>query len=162
MDPLVSHVTVNAGRIVFPQHLSDRLSWLTGNGPVSAWAFLICPGRIRILSDEDVMHDPILEPLRTLMLNGPDPPPRSEPTTAQDLPRAALVARLVPVSISLITTGWRLGVPRTFEAYLPSEYNGRALSIVFSLEGYIEIWHTQLLCAALSGEQHLLQQQDKK
>src|SRR5215831_15705878 len=120
MDSLVSHATADAGnRIVLPKHLSDRISWLVGKGPVSAWAFLICPGRIRILSDEEVSHDPFLEPLKTMISQGEDPPPKSDPTAAQDLSHASDVARLVPISISLPSTGWRLAVPRSFETYLP-------------------------------------------
>lgn len=154
MDPLVAHVTADAGnRIVLPKKLSERIEWLIGAGPLTAWAFLLCPGRIRILSDEEVEHDPTLEPIRAMILKDGDSPPKAEPTIAQDPWYAAFIARLIPIEVSRPKTGWRLLVPRSFEAYLPTPYDRRAFSVVFS-EGYLEVWQTGLLSSVLpTGQQ---------
>jgi hypothetical protein len=152
MEALVAHVTADAGnRIVLPKHLCERVPWLARSSPVSAWVYLISPGRMRILSDEEVKQDPLLEPIRSLIVNESEPP-KNGSTMAEDLTRAAFVARLVPVSLTLPSTGWRVPVPRVFETYLPLEYNRRAFSVIFSVEGYLEIWYTQLLCNILSDE----------
>jgi hypothetical protein len=106
---------------------------------------------MRILSNEEVEQDPLLEPIRSLVANEFEPS-KNGPTMAEDLTRAAFVARLVPVSLTLPSTGWRVPVPKVFEAYVPLEYNRRAFSVMFSVEGYLEIWYTQLLCNTLGDE----------
>jgi hypothetical protein len=145
-DPLLpTHTDTDAyGRLTIPTHVSDHIIWIKGTESLRAWLFLIELGRYRLLSDDQVQNDRHLEPIRALVLEG-----RSailtEPTHAIALERAAMVARLVPITISPPKPGWRFTFPKAFDAFAPPECNRAAFSILLSLEGYLEIWYTDVL-----------------
>jgi len=157
-EPLIpAHTTADASnRISLPKYLSGMASWIQGTQTVQGWILLLAPGRFRLLSDEQVMGDPQLEPIRLLLLEGKSAV-GNEPTRAEELRRAAMVARLVPISIAPPGPGWRVSFPKLFDEFAPSECNRKAFSILFSPEGYLEIWYTDVLRKAvfipLDGQQ---------
>jgi hypothetical protein len=145
-----AHATADASnRILVPKNFSDRVSWMQGTQTLEGWILLIEPGRFRLLSDEEVTRDPQLEPIRSLALEGKSAV-GNEPTRAEELKLAAMVARLVPISIAHSALGWRVAFPKVFNKFAPSECNRKAFSILFSLEGYLEIWYTDVLRRAVS------------
>jgi hypothetical protein len=134
-------------RITLPKHLSDQMSWMAGTN-VRAWLLLLAPGRYRLLSDEQVENDPQLEPVRLLILEG-KPAVVSEPTYSKDLKEEAIVARLVPIAVAQHKQSqcWRISLPRELlKAFAPPDCGDpKAFSILLSLEGYWEIWYTDVL-----------------
>jgi hypothetical protein len=145
--PLIpKHVVAETdGRIAIPRNLCGAVNWLTGTDPLQAWLLLVQEGRHRLLSDEQVQKDPMLEPIRMLVLEGRSASP-SEPTFAEEPMRATLVARLVPTTISHQKgDGWRISFPKALEVFAPGAIDLRAFSILVSLEGYLEIWYTDVL-----------------
>jgi hypothetical protein len=151
LDALVAHITADfANRIALPKHLSDRIPWLMGKESIQAWLLLVTPGRFRLLSDDQVKSDPQLEPVRSLIVDGKSAV-AAEPTCSEEPTDAAIVARLVPALIAAPGPGWRISFPKAFELFVPREGNAKAFSIIFSLEGYLEIWCTDVLRRALSS-----------
>lgn len=144
-DPLVPiHMSINIdNRITLPKHFSDRLTWITGK-EVKAWLFLTEPGRHRLLSDEEVRNDPQLEPVCLLILQEKSAI-ATEPSHAERFTHSAIVARLIPITISAHQGSWRIPFPKEFKTLAPIDSNPNALSILFSPEGYVEIWHTDVL-----------------
>jgi hypothetical protein len=132
-------------RIALPKHFSDRVPWAASTDG-QAWLLLLESGRYRFLSDEQVQGDPRLEPIRLLILEG-KPTVVSEPTRAKDLKDEAIVARLLPVAVALHKQSqrWRISLPRELNAFEPPDCDPKKLSILFSLEGYFELWYTDVL-----------------
>ena len=137
-----------SNRINLPRHFSDHLGWNHGSKPAQVWLFLVTPGRYRLLSDAQVQGDAQLEPVRMLILEG-KPAILMEPTYAEDPKRASLAAKLVPVQISPPGPAWRISFPKAFDAFTPPDCDRKAFSIILSLEGYVEIWCTDLLRKAV-------------
>lgn len=132
-----------SNRLDLGKDLSQAVPWLSAPD-VRAWLFVVAPGRYRLLSDEQVENDLRLEPVRQLIVEGPSAA-RSEATGAYDLEEAALAARLLPLeAISSRKTGLRITLPK-LRAFVPPQCDPKRFSIFFSLEGYLEIWHTDLL-----------------
>jgi hypothetical protein len=150
-EPLVPlHTKADASnRITLPKHFSDRIPWMTGTD-IQAWLFLMGPGRYRLLSDDQVQSDPQLEPIRQLILEGASSA-MTEPTRSGEPEEAAMVARLVPISIAHPKPGWRISLPRELDAFVPRECNPKTLSILLSPEGYWEIWYTDTLRRVVLG-----------
>jgi hypothetical protein len=146
--PLPLTIDVN-NRIVLPKHMTDRIGWLGGSGPAKAWLLLISAGRYRLLSDEAVQADPRLEPLRFLIVEG-KPEILEEPTYAKEPNTAALVARLVPISITPPKPAWRFSKPKFMEIFAPTDCDPNDFTVFLSVEGYWEIWHTDKLQSAVS------------
>lgn len=132
-------------RITLPKHFSDLVPWAASTDG-RAWLLLLESGRYRLLSDEQVQGDPRLEPVRLLILEG-KPIAVSEPTYARDLRDDAIVARLVPIAVAMHRKSgrWRISLPRELEAFEPPDCGQRKFSVLFSLEGYLEIWYTDVL-----------------
>jgi hypothetical protein len=144
-EPFIpKHVVADNGRIAIPKSLCRAVAWLTGSEPVEAWLFLVQEGRHRLLSDEQVHHDAVLEPIRALVLTGTPGHP-TEPTFAEEPSRAILAARLATISISPKSDSWRLLMPKALEVFAPDGTDLSAFSILVSLEGYLEIWYTDVL-----------------
>ncbi|HEX7425033.1 MAG TPA: hypothetical protein VF311_14270 [Terriglobales bacterium] len=152
-EPLVPvHTSLDPdNRITLPKHVSDRILWMTGTN-VQPWLLLLAPGRYRLLSDEQVQNDPQLEPVRLLILEG-KPAVVSEPTYSKDLNDEAIVARLVPIAVAQHkqSQSWRISFPRELlKAFAPPDCGDpKAFSILLSLEGYWEIWYTDVLRKAV-------------
>jgi hypothetical protein len=136
-----------SNRITLPRHFSDRIIWLQGMEPIRAWLLLITIGRYRLLSDEQVQNDPLLEPVRLLVLEGKSTA-EVAPTFAEDTKRAAIVARLLPAMVAPPPPGWRVSFPRAFDVFAPLDCDRKAFSMILSLEGYWEIWYTDVLRGA--------------
>jgi hypothetical protein len=158
MGTNLEHVTADKyGRITLPKQFSDRLSWLTGSDEIQGWLLLLSLGRFRILSDEQVQNDPLLEPVRSLVLEG-KPEVTAEPTHADNPKSALIVARLLRAPIKP-KQGWRISFPSAFDVFKPSGCNDKAFSLLFSLDGYLEIWYTDIVrkigVLPLYGEQEL-------
>ncbi len=150
MDYLLAHTTADvSNRIVVPKDISDRASWMRGTQALSAWILLVEPGRFRLLSDDEVESDPQLEPIRSLLSQGAAAVV-NEPTRSEKLHLAAKVVRLAPVSIAHSKSGWRVPFPRAFDKFAPFDCDRKAFSILFSLEGYLELWYTDVLRKAVS------------
>jgi hypothetical protein len=149
-DPLVPvHISTNIdSRVTLPKPFADRLPWITGK-EVDAWWFLLEAGRHRLLSDEQVQSDPQLEPVRLLVLQQTSGA-TAQPSYTMRLRDAAIVARLVPITAKLHQGSWRVPFPKEFEALAPTDVNPSVLSILFSPEAYVEIWHTDVLRKAVS------------
>lgn len=137
-------------RITLPKHFSNRIAWLRGS-EVTAWLLLLAPGRHRLLSDEDVQSDSKLEAIRTLILEA-KPAILAKPTDAQDPKEAAIVARLVPVDLTLHSHGqsWRLTFPKELTAYAKQTWDVTQFSILLSPEGYWEVWYKDALGESLT------------
>jgi hypothetical protein len=139
------HVSADtSNRLTLPRHFSDRIAWLQGKESIRAWLLQVTIGRYRLLSDEQVQSDSHLEPVRLLILEGKSTA-EVAPTVAEDTKRAAIVARLLPVTIAPPPPGWRVPFPRAFDVFQPPDCDGKAFSILLSLEGYWEIWYTDML-----------------
>lgn len=156
-EPLVPvHTSLDPDkRITLPKHVSDRIPWMAGTS-VQAWLLLLAPGRYRLLSDEQVQDNPQLESVRLLILEG-TVAVVTDPTYAEDLRDAAIVARLVPIAVALHkqSQGWRISWPKELKAFVPPDCDPKAFSVLFSLDGYWEIWYTDVLRRAaipLPGE----------
>jgi hypothetical protein len=117
---------------------------MRGEETLQAWLLLLTDGRYRLLSDEQVQNSPLLEPVRLLVLEGKSAA-LTDPTYADEQKRAAIVARLVPTTIAPPKPGWRISFPKAFEVFVPPDCDPNAFSILFSLEGYCEIWYTDVL-----------------
>jgi|ERR1700722_9667047 len=140
-----SHVTADAyNRITVPKHLSDCVSWLNGNDTLQAWLLLMSVGRYRLLSDHQVQSDPALEPIRSLILEGKSVS-TADPMHAEEPRRAAILARLAPTAVSPPGPGWRISFPKSLGVFVPPECDQKAFTVLFSLEGYLEIWNTEIL-----------------
>jgi len=144
-DTILEHVTADVdNRITVPKELCDCVPWLQGTEELEAWILLIAPGRYRLLSDEQVQNDPQLEPVRSLLLGG-----RSaslvEPTFALESRRAVIVAKLLKAKIAPYKPRWRITFPKAFSVFVPPDCDPKAFSILFCLEGYLEIWYTDVL-----------------
>lgn len=138
------HTKVDASnRITLPEQFSDRIPWLK-NGEVRAWLLLVAEGRYRLLSDQQLVDDPELEPVRQLILEGRTVN-TAGPTSAIDSADAAIVARLTPVTVSPPGPGWRIAIPRSLDVFLPENCDGKKFSVLLSPDGYWEIWYTDVL-----------------
>ena len=144
-------------RITLPKHFSAHVPWESGTDG-RAWLLLLESGRYRLLSDDQVQGDPRLEHIRLLILEG-KAAVVGQPTCAKDPEDEAIVARLVPVAVALHKPSqrWRISLPRELEAFEPPDCDPKKFSVLFSLEGYFEIWYTDLLRRAallpLRGQQ---------
>jgi hypothetical protein len=145
LEPLtpVSTKADSSNRITLPNHISERISWMTG-ADLRAWLWLVEHGRYRLLSDAQVESDPQLEPIRQLILEGTSASV-AEPTRAQETVEAAMVARLVPISIAHPKPGWRFSLPKELDAFRPPGCNPKDFFILFSADGYWEIWYKDVL-----------------
>lgn len=144
-DPLIPvHLRSDAAnRITLPKDFSGRTPF-QGAKSFQAWLLLLTPGRYRLLTDEHVQSDQQLEPVRSLVLEGKSSM-ATEPTCAEETKRAAIVARLVPTTIAPQGPNWRITFPKAFDPFVPLDCDARNFSILFSLEGYWEIWYTDVL-----------------
>ena len=116
---------------------------------VEAWLYLIEPGRYRLLSDRDVEADPLLEPIRSRILQEHSPM-YSQPTHATPTRAAADVARLTPITIDSHKGSWRIPFGEELASLAPTNCNPRSLSVLMP-DGYLEIWYTDVLRKALSS-----------
>jgi hypothetical protein len=121
---------------------------------IPAWLWTISLGRYRLLSDEQADTAPNLELLRSLFL-GEELLPSSEPTAAKKPEDAAVVAMLYRVELKSNKSYWRLTLPTALKEFIPPDCDGGKLSIFLSLEGYLEIWYTDILRKALFSKQNL-------
>jgi hypothetical protein len=148
------HTSVNIdGRLTIFKQFSDQLTWIASKADVSAWLFVIEPGRYRLLSDEQVQSDPQLDLVRGLLLEG-KPSSAAVPSHLQPLREAAVVARLLPITLAEHKGSWRFPFPKELEAVGPIGGNHKDVSILFSSEGYVEIWNTDVLRSALLPSWH--------
>jgi len=152
----VVHVDCEPGqRILVPQHFSKHVSWMRGANAIQCWLYLIEPGRYSLLSDQNLKDDAHLESVRDLLVEGEVP--AAEPTQAEGISKAAIVARLARTTISphrassTDEASWRLTFPKVFEIFAPPDYTPTKLSVMVSIEGYLEIWYTDLLRKAVLG-----------
>ncbi len=109
---------------------------------------MLSSGRFRLLSDGDVINDTQLRRIRSLILEGPSSVADEsilEPTFAEDPTHAAIVARLLPTEIARHGTGWRLTFPKAFRVFAPVDCNAKDFMMLFSSEGFWEIWYTDVL-----------------
>jgi hypothetical protein len=135
-------------RLTLRKHFCDRLPWITGT-EVEAWLFLIEPGRYRLLSDEDVQKDIQLEPVRALALQDKSIA-LSQPSDARPIRDAAIVAKLIPITVGFHNGSWRVLLPEDLGALAPADTDTRALSSLMP-EGYLEIWYSDVLRRALDS-----------
>jgi hypothetical protein len=129
------------------------LTWIQGT-EVQGWLFLLEPGRYRLLSDEDVQNDPHLDPVR-LMIN--QERQQLIATTASHVEHsrdAAIVARLFPITVKFHAGNWRIPFAEEWRALAPPDSQPRAISFLFSPEGFLEIWYTDVLRQALTPPWH--------
>ncbi len=139
------HTTADTyNRIAIPKEMSDCVSWLNSAERFRVWLLLLEAGRYRLLSDEQVQNDPQLEPVRSLIVEGKSAEV-TDPTFAEELKRDVMVARLVQTTIAPFNLGWRISFPKAFTVFLPPDCDPKAFSILFTLEGYLEFWYTDVL-----------------
>ena len=117
---------------------------LKGGEPIGAWLFLLPSGRYRILTHDQAKRDTRLEPAFSALLEG-QPVTTAQPSEAYESSRAVLVARLASISITPSKAGWRFTFPKAFEQFAPTGCDPAKFSMLLALEGYCEIWYTDLL-----------------
>lgn len=136
-------------RITLPAYLAARLRWLTGKDPVEGWLLLVEEGRYRFLSSEQVEADPQLDAIRA-HINGAETNTPNEPALAQEATRAAMVVRLMPVKVSPHGATWRFLIPKLMRKLAPPGYDPNDFTLFFAIDGYLEIWYTEVLRKAAS------------
>jgi hypothetical protein len=147
ITPAQTSIPEHDNRITFPKHLSERILW--DGREIQVWLLLLEPGRYRILLDEQVQNDSKLEPIRLLILEG-KPVLEANPSFAVDAVAEAIVAKLVPTRMEHpANKTWRIVFPVELNIFAPPDCDLNAFSILFSLEGYWEIWYTAVLRAAV-------------
>jgi hypothetical protein len=149
-DPLVpEHIQVSIdNRVSLPKRFSDSLAWVKGT-EVQAWLFLLELGRYRLLSDEDVKDDPLLESIRLLILQE-KPAATTIASDVESSADASIMARLIPVTIKSHKGSWRMPFPEELSALAPRDCNPRTISILISPKGFVEIWYTDALRRTLT------------
>lgn len=141
------HRTADGNRLDLPRQFTDFLDWLKWTPNVveiDAWLLAVDSGRYRLVSDEQVSNDEKLAPIRLLLLEGPSEN-RAGISFARTSHDSAQVACLIPIKIGPHKEEWRISWPGDFDVLAPDDCDPDALSIMFSLEGYCEIWYTDLL-----------------
>lgn len=149
-DPLVpEHMQVSIdNRFTLPRRFSDALEWIKGP-EVTAWLFLLELGRYRLLSDEDVQNDPLLESVRALILQE-KPFEKAKASCAESSGDALIMVRLIPISIRSHKGSWRMPFLEEWGALAPVDCNPRTISVFISPKGFLEIWYTDLLRRVLT------------
>jgi hypothetical protein len=145
----VHFVSDPAGRLPIPKEAANQIGWLKGAEPVPAWLWLVSEGRYRLLTTEEVQADPMLSPLFDVITNGHSGE-RPNATEAQSDIDAAMMSRLIPITISPPKPAWRINVPKTVASFAPADSDMKHFSILFGADGYWEIWHTEALRRAAS------------
>lgn len=130
-------------RITIPQQHCKKIAWVTGGSTVSGWFLVLAPGRFRLLSDTDVERDEKLSNVRSQIIDGPTGLDSASPVEFESSARAAVLGRLVPVSID---SSFRIVVPKEV---LPAEQDRWAFVLLFSM-GYLEIWLANIYNDALA------------
>lgn len=155
-DPLIpEHVQVSVdNRVTLPKRFSEALPWIKGT-ELQAWLFLVELGRYRLLSEEDVQNDPLLEPVRGLIMQEKTIVATGA-SYAENSADVAMTARLIPITVRFHRGSWRIPFPEEWSALAPVDSNPRAISFLISPKGFLEIWYTDLLRRVLtpSWRQH--------
>lgn len=141
------HRTADGNRLDLPRQFTDFLDWLKWTPNVvetDAWLLVVDSGRYRLVSDEQVSNDEKLAPIRLLLLEGPSEN-RADINFARTSPDSAQVACLIPIKVGPHKEEWRISWLVDLDALAPDDCDPDALSIMVSLEGYCEIWYTDLL-----------------
>jgi hypothetical protein len=147
---IAATVTVIADdRITLPTHLAGRLPWLSGNESIEGWLLLVAEGRYRLLSNQQVQSDPQLEAIHA-HVTGKKSLAGDEPTSAQEATKAAMVVRLIPIKVNPHGSGWRISTPKLFRAFAPPGCSAKDFTVFGALDGYLEIWYTDVLRKAAS------------
>jgi hypothetical protein len=149
-EPLVpEHTQVSLdNRVSLPKRFSDSVAWIKGT-EVPAWLFLLELGRYRLLSDEDVKDDPVLESVRLLILHE-EQTVTIKASEAESSADAAIMARLIPITIKSHKGSWRMPFPEELASLAPLDCNPRSISILASPKGFVEIWYTDMLRRVLT------------
>lgn len=144
-NPKFARVKVQGGRIHLPARLAARLPYLTGSEAIRAWLLVLESGRYRLLPDAAAKES---GPIRRLLerMNAPDEAEAEvEPFEADTAPDAALVARLLPATLSPKgPPGWRLTLPRD----LPELGESDEMALLLH-RGYLEVWSLPCLKDAM-------------
>ncbi len=150
LTALFEHVTLDpeGRRIAIPKQFADRILPNTTAGTANFWLWFVSPGQYRLLSDDQVGSDPQLESLRSIM-DEEWSKPSAAATYAQPPEMTAMVARLVRVEIATSKSCRRLSLPIEFAPFVPADCEKRALTVVLSPEGFLEIWYTDALRRAV-------------
>lgn len=135
-----------------PKEVVDGIPWLANGEEVMAWLLILEVGRSRILSDEEVESDPVLEPIRALILGG-RPRPERNVTEGGNAIFQVLVARLAPIKIDRRR---RIAFPRELDVFVPRDCDVTAFSFLLSLEGIWELWYTDVLRTAVNAPSAIL------
>lgn len=147
-SPAVKVVKVTVpfdNRITLYKPFCDSLPWL--GKEVEAWLYLVEPGRYRLLSEEDVEKDPVLNPIRTAILQDKSTAP-PHPSHAAHIRDAAMLVRLAQVRVDFHNGSSRILFPEELSALAPRDCDPRDLSILMP-EGYLEIWYSDVLRRAV-------------
>lgn len=154
-EPIIPfHTSLDTdNRLTLPKHICDEIPWLTEPN-LRAWLFLLSLGRYRLLSDEQVQNDPNLDCVRSLILEGKTAI-TSQPTHSENPENESIVARLIPITFVQYkqSQSWRFLFSKELTALAP-DCDIKKVSILLSLEGYWEIWYTDLLKKTLSVPLH--------
>jgi hypothetical protein len=134
-------------RIYIPKHLGKLLA-LKNRKQVDCWLLVVSPGHYRLTLQppkEEVKGDlaDILEALEAAKTPG-------DLLTGTDSdPKAAMVARLIAITVSPKKGAWRLIIPKVARRLAPSGDTARFVFLTV-LAGYIEIWFPEALKQAVS------------
>ncbi len=136
-------------RVTIPKRFTDALGWMKGDAELQAWLFMLELGRYRLVSDDDVQNDALLEPIRSSILRE-KVIVQTGASETEDSEGAAMVARLIPVTVRPHKGSWRIPFAEEWAALAPPDCNPRAISMFISPKGFLEIWYTELLRRVLT------------
>ena len=134
-------------RIYIPKHLG-QLAALKDRDKVDCWLLVVSPGHYRLALQpqrEEKNGDlaDILEAIAAAKVPG-------DLLTGTDSdPKAAIVARLIAITVSPKKGAWRLIIPKVARRLAPSGDTARFVFLTV-LAGYIEIWFPDTLRQAVS------------
>lgn len=138
------------GRITLPKDLCTQISWLSGEQPIDAWLLLLSDGRFGLLSKEEAEADSALDRLRVIALSG-EATEKAEPSSAVSPEEAALVAKLMPITLKPRGQVWRFSIPSIMEIFAPPSSDLLDFLAIWSDDGYWEIWYTETFKRAALG-----------
>jgi hypothetical protein len=150
MTPLVEPVNLTGDRSRFflPRDVTDHIDWLAGEEDTEAWLVVVDKGRFRLLSDAELKGNAFLSDLISHFDSRFKA--KNEPTEVFPAEKASLPARALSVSIRRHTSGCRMSRPREMRLFLPQDYDEGAWVMIFTAEGFWEIWHRRVFSDSVS------------
>jgi hypothetical protein len=132
-------------RLRIPQDVLPHLQWIK-NDKTDAYLLVLELSRLRLLSPRNVDDSPTLRKLTSLV---EEVPSLLDAAEFEPVAQVVLPVRLVPITISKVSTGVRFTVPKETLALATAGVGGRRVLFVLS-SGFVEIWFPEATERALT------------